>query len=179
MQALVIIDVQNDYFPGGRSELVGAVEALDRIKAVLKQFREKKHPIIFMKHINTSPSAAFFLPDTFGVEIHSDIAPLADEPVVEKHAPNSFFQTNLLELLQTKGVGELVVCGMMTHMCIDTTVRAAKDYDIPITLLYDACATKDLNIMGNCIPARVVHDTYMAGLNGMFAEIRLPEQIQL
>lgn len=179
MQALVIIDVQNDYFPGGRSELVGAVEALDQIKAVLKQFREKKHPILFIKHSNTSPSATFFIPDTFGVEIHSDITPLADEPVVVKHAPNSFFQTNLLELLQDKGVGELVVCGMMTHMCIDTTVRAAKDYGFPVTLLYDACATKDLHFMGNCIPAGVVHDTYMVGLNGMFAEIRLTEEFQL
>ena len=94
-----------------------------------------------------------------------------------KHTPNSFFKTNLLELLKSKGIDQLVVCGMMTHMCIDTTVRAAKDYGIPVTLLYDACATKDLTIMGNSIPAKVVHDAYMAGLNGMFAEVKLTAQI--
>lgn len=179
VQALLIIDVQNDYFPAGRSELVGAVEALGRIKTVLKQFREKKYPVIFIKHINTAPNASFFLPNTSGVEIHAEITPSLDETVVVKHAPNSFFQTTLLQLLRDKGIGELVVCGMMTHMCIDTTVRAAKDYGIPITLLYDACATKDLHIMGKCIPAEVVHDAYMAGLSGMFAEIKLTEQLQL
>lgn len=64
MQALVIIDVQNDYFPGGRSELVGAVEALDRIKVVQKQFRDKKAPVILIQHINMAHDAAFFRPNT-------------------------------------------------------------------------------------------------------------------
>lgn len=179
MQALLVIDVQNDYFPGGRSELVGAVSALEKAKTVLTRFREKKLPVIFVQHINTRPDATFFTPDTFGAEIHTDIKPLSNEPVIVKHAPNSFFQTNLLELLRDKGIRKLVVCGMMTHMCIDTTVRAAKDYGIPVTLLYDACATKNLSIMGKSIPAAEVHDAYMAGLNGMFAEIILAEQLDL
>lgn len=179
MQALLIIDVQNDYFPGGRFELAGAVDALERIKAVLRRFREKGLPVIFVQHINTRPGASFFLPDTVGVEIHPDIAPTGGEPVVVKHAPNSFFQTNLPELLQAAEVSELAVCGMMTHMCIDSTVRAAKDYGIPVTLLYDACAARDLKIMGHSIPARTVQDAHMAALNGMFAEIRLTEQLEL
>lgn len=104
---------------------------------------------------------------------------MGGEPVVVKHAPNSFFRTNLLELLQAGKVSGLVVCGMMTHMCIDTTVRAAKDYGIPVTLLYDACATRDLEIRGHSLPAQMVHDAYMAGLNGMFAEIRLTDQLEL
>lgn len=177
MRALLIIDVQNDYFPGGRCELVGSVQALERVKAVLNRFREKECPVIFVQHVNTRPGASFFIPDTSGVEIHPDIAPVEGEPVVVKHAPNSFFRTNLPELLQAGGVSELVVCGMMTHMCIDTTVRAAKDYGIPVTLLYDACATMNLEIMGNSIPAHVAHDAYMAGLNGMFADVRLTEQL--
>lgn len=179
MQALLIIDVQNDYFPGGRFELAGAVEALERTRAVLDRFREKGLPVIFVQHINTRPDASFFLPDTVGAEIHPDIAPAGDEPIVVKHAPNSFFRTNLLELLQAREVNELVVCGMMTHMCIDTTVRAAKDYGIPVTLLYDACAARDLKIMEHSIPAQTVQDAYMAGLNGMFAEIKLAEQLEL
>lgn len=178
MQALLIIDVQNDYFPGGRFELAGAVEALERTGAVLRRFREKGLPVIFVRHINTRPGASFFLPDTSGAEIHPDIAPRGDEPVVVKHAPNSFFQTNLLEVLQAGKVSGLVVCGMMTHMCIDTTVRAAKDYGIPVTLLYDACAAGDLEIRGRSISAQMVHDAYMAGLDGMFAEIKLADQLE-
>ncbi len=178
MHALLIIDVQNDYFPGGKFELVGAVQALEQVKTVLGRFREKGAPVIFVQHMNASPDAPFFIPNTFGAEIHPDIAPLSDEPVVVKHTPNSFFQTNLLELLRAKKVSELVVCGMMTHMCIDTTVRAAKDHGIPVTLLYDACATRDLTMMERLLPAAVVHDAYMAGLNGTFAEIKLASQLE-
>ena len=152
---------------------------LCKTRAVLDRFREKGLPVIFVQHINTRPDASFFLPDTVGAEIHPDIAPAGDEPIVVKHAPNSFFRTNLLELLQAREVNELVVCGMMTHMCIDTTVRAAKDYGIPVTLLYDACAARDLKIMEHSIPAQTVQDAYMAGLNGMFAEIKLAEQLEL
>lgn len=178
MKALLIIDVQNDYFPGGAFELVGVVEALANIKDVLRHFRSVELPVIHVQHVNINPGATFFLPNTEGVNIHTILTPLANEIVVVKHAPNSFFQTGLYELLQTKGIDELIVCGMMTHMCIDTTVRAAKDYDIPITLLYDACATKDLAIMANTIPANSVHDAYMAGLNGMFANVILTSQLK-
>lgn len=179
MQALLIIDVQNDYFPGGKSELVNPLEALNQIKTVLNRFREAQRPVIFVQHINTRQGATFFIPNTIGVQIHKDIAPLESEPVIVKQTPNSFYQTNLLEVLHAKSISKLVVCGMMTHMCIDTTVRAVKDYGLSTTLLYDACATKDLTIMGNSIPANIVHDAYMAGLNGMFAQVQLVEQVQL
>lgn len=76
-------------------------------------------------------------------------------------------------------VDELVVCGMMTHMCIDTTVRAARDYPFPVTLLYDACATKELDIMGKTIPAETVHNAYMAGLNGTFARVLTTGELEM
>lgn len=178
MKALLIIDVQNDYFPGGASELAGAFEALANIETVLSHYRLAELPVIHVQHINIKPGATFFLANTEGVNIHTNLTPLTNETVVVKHAPNSFFQTGLYELLQTKGIDELVICGMMTHMCIDTTVRAAKDFAIPITLLYDACATKDLCIMENMIPANSVHDAYMAGLNGMFANVICTSQLK-
>lgn len=178
MKALVIIDVQNDYFPGGRCELVGTDHALKNIKQVLNHFRDKKDLVIHVQHINTRQGAGFFLPDTEGVKIHPDLTPQQGEPVIIKHTPNSFYETELLEVLKRLNVDELVVCGMMTHMCIDTTVRAAKDHAFPVTLIYDACATKDLTIMEHTIPAHTVHDAYMAGLNGMFAQVVLTSQLK-
>lgn len=171
MQALLIVDVQKDYFPGGKHELVGATEALTKIQTVLEQFRIIQQPIIFVQHINTSTEATFFLPNTNGIEIHRAITPLVGDPVVVKHAPNSFFQTELLELLQSKNIDELVICGMMTHMCIDTTVRAAKDYGYTLTLLADACATRDLLWEETIIPAKVVQQVYLASLDEGFAEV--------
>lgn len=179
MKALLIVDVQNDYFPGGRCELVGTSEALDNIKYVLEQLRAQKRPIIHVQHINNFAGAPFFLPDTEGVKIHAALTPLGNESIVVKHAPNSFYQTNLLSIVHGLNIGELVVCGMMTHMCIDTTVRAARDFSIPVRLLYDACATKDLSIMDKTLPADLVHDAYMAGLNGIFAQVQYTRDFKL
>ena len=99
------------------------------------------------------------------------VEPLPGEPIVVKHAPNSFFETCLLDQLNQLGVDELVVCGMMTHMCVDTTVRAAKDHKLSVTLLHDACATKDLVFDGVTIPAKQVQGGFMAALQGMFANV--------
>jgi nicotinamidase-related amidase len=90
---------------------------------------------------------------------------------VTKHAPNSFLGTNLAEILRETHLTELVVCGMMSHMCVNTTVRACMDYSIKPTLLYDACATKDLTFNGKIIPAPTVQDAFMASLNGLFATL--------
>lgn len=179
MKALLIIDVQKDYFPGGKCELAGPLEALANIKKVLNSYREKNLPVIHIQHVNARPGATFFLPETEGVEIHEELTPINDEAVIIKHFPNSFHETGLLDVLKEKSIDELVVCGMMTHMCIDTTVRAAKDLSLPITLLYDACATKELTIMGKSVPAHTVHMSYMAGLNGMFAQVILTEQLEI
>ncbi len=170
-QALLLIDIQNDYFAGGRSQLHEPLEALANAEWVLKKFRESGAPVIHVQHISVQDGATFFLPGTDGVKIHERLTPLESEPVVVKHAPSSFLGTNLLELLQDGNITELVVCGMMSHMCIDTTVRACKDHGLKVTLLEDACATKDLNFRDTVIPAETVHRTFMAALSGMFARV--------
>lgn len=80
-----------------------------------------------IRHISNRPGSTFFLPDTEGADIHQCVAPTGGEEIVRKHFPNSFFQTNLLNLLKSKEITNLVICGMMMHMCVDATVRAAKD----------------------------------------------------
>ncbi|GLC81334.1 cysteine hydrolase family protein [Lacrimispora brassicae] len=170
-KALLLIDIQNDYFKGGLSELVDPLQAVDNAKKILTTFRENKLPVIHIQHINTREGATFFLPNTVGVKIHVAVEPLESEYIVIKHAPNSFFETNLGSILKENNIESLVVCGMMSHMCIDTTVRAAKDYGIDVTLIEDACTTKDLSFNGTTIPAKTVHNSFMAALNGMFAKV--------
>lgn len=104
-----------------------------------------------------------------GAEIHRDIAPQSGEKVIIKHEPNSFYETALQNELSQSGVTELVICGMMTHMCIDTTVRAAKDYEYQTILIEDACATRDLEWNQEWIPAKTVQKVFMASLNQEFA----------
>lgn len=168
MRALLIIDVQNDYFPFGKYELHAPEAALDAIKDLLKYFREKNLPVFYVQHISEE-DADFFVPGTEGAEIHRDIAPQSGEKVIIKHEPNSFYETALQDELKESGVTELVVCGMMTHMCIDTTVRAAKDYGYHMILIEDACATRDLEWKQEWIPAKTVQKVFMASLNQEFA----------
>lgn len=175
-QALLLVDIQNDYFAGGKSELVEPLKALDNAERVLKRFRETGKSVIHVQHVSLSESATFFMPNTDGVKIHERLMPLKCESVVVKHTPSSFYNTDLVEILRWREIDELVVCGMMSHMCIDTTVRACKDYALKVTLLEDACATKDLAFAGEVIPAQTVHKAFMAALNGMFARVIKTEE---
>ena len=178
-KALLLIDIQNDYFAGGKAELFEPEKALCDAEKVLDMFRKQDLPVIHVQHINTRAGATFFLPNTDGVRIHERLTPRDGESVVVKHVPNSFYDTKLSDIIMGKQVSELVVCGMMTHMCVDTTVRAAKDYGMPVILVHDACATKDLVFGGETLPASMIQKAYLAGLNGMFAKITVASELQL
>lgn len=172
IKALIIIDIQNDYFENGKMELVGSEKASKNAKTILEFFRDKKLPIVHIQHIATSPAATFFLPNTEGVKINKNVEPKGDEKVIIKHYPNSFRETELLDFLKSIQISELVICGMMTHMCIDTTTRAAYDLGFKSIVIGDACATKDLEFDGEKVNAKEVQIAYLSALDGTFAEIQ-------
>ena len=169
--ALLIIDIQNDYFPGGRMELVGSVAASLQAKALLEAFRARGLPVIHVQHLSNRPGATFFLPDTEGARIHGSVEPAAGETVITKHFPNAFRETTLAQTLGERGIKSLVIAGMMSHMCIDTSTRAAADAGYACTLVHDACATRDLAFGGTTVPAAQVHAAFMAAMNGAFAKV--------
>lgn len=169
--ALLIIDIQNDYFPGGTMELVGPGAAAAKAATLLTAFRKKSLPVVHMQHIATRPGATFFRPGTPGAEIHESVRPAPGETVFRKNFPNSFRETPLLEHLRGAGISNLVIAGMMTHMCVDTTTRAAADLGFACSLAHDACATKALAFNGVEVAAGNVQASYMAGLNGLFAKV--------
>lgn len=175
--ALLLIDIQNDYFPGGAMELVGAELAAAQAARLLHHFRERSLPVFHVQHVMTRPGATFFLPDTPGVEIHQTVKPAAGESIIVKHFPNSFRETELLASLQAASITDLVVAGMMTHMCVDTTVRAASDLGFKCSLAADACATRDLAYDGETVKAHSVQLAYLAGLNGLFATVKSAEAL--
>lgn len=170
-KALLIIDIQNDYFPGGKMELEGSIQASKNAAALLAVFREKHLPVIHIQHIATKAGASFFLPNTTGVAIHENVLPLEGETVIQKNFPNSFRMTSLLDHLKRHEITDLIIAGMMTHMCVDTTVRAACDLEFSCQVAHDACATKALSFGDVLVPAVQVQGAYMAALNGSFAEV--------
>jgi nicotinamidase-related amidase len=138
---------------------------------LLTVFRQSNKPIFHVQHVASGQGATFFLPDTKGVEIHKTLAPLPGEPVVQKYFPNSFRETGLLEALRQAGIEGLVICGAMSHMCIDATTRAACDYGLHCWVIHDACATRSLVFEGQEVPAMQVHAAFMAALQARYAQV--------
>jgi len=169
--ALLVIDIQNDYFPGGAMELEGADAAGGKAAAAIAKFRNEGKPVIHVRHLSVRPGSTFFLPGTKGAEIHPAMTPRPGETVIEKNFPNSFRSTPLKETLDKQGIKNLVVAGMMTHMCVDASVRHAADLGYKITLLGDACATRAQSYGGEKVPARQVHAAFLAALNGFYAKV--------
>lgn len=175
--ALVLIDIQNDYFPGGAMELEGSLLAGAQAGRLLQDFRRRGRPVVHIQHVSTRPGATFFLPDTPGVEIHPSVAPIDGEVVFRKHFPNSFRGTPLLEHLRQRQITQLVIAGMMTQMCIDTSTRAAADLGFECFLAHDACATRALSFGGATVTAAQVQTAFLAALNGLFAQVQSVEQL--
>lgn len=175
--ALLVIDMQNDYFPGGKMELTGSTEAAMKTGAILKHFRNRSIPVIHIQHLSVREGATFFIPGTDGAGIHSSVTPLPDEKIFTKYYPNSFRNTGLQNYLTANGIKKLVVAGMMTHMCVDTTVRAAFDLGYETILAGDCCATRNLTIHGREVAAEHVHDSFLAALNPLFASVMTKDQI--
>ena len=169
--ALILIDIQKDYFPGGAMELSGSEAAAAKAGRALGWFREKGWPVIHIQHLSVRQGAGFFIPETPGVEFHPFVAPGDGETVIQKHFPNSFRGTGLQDKLDEADVKRLVIAGMMSHMCVDATTRAAFDLGFQCVLLADACATRELEFGHVTVSAAHVHAAFMAALGAVYAEV--------
>ena len=177
-RALLIVDIQLDYFDGGAFPLVGPDAAAAAARSVLDGFRASGEPIVHIFHVSTEAEAPFFVKGTPGIEIHPLVAPVGDEIVLAKHEPNSFIGTGLQQVLTDEGVTELVVVGMMSSMCIDSTTRAASELGFEVTVVSDACAAPDLTFGDTVIPGATVHASFMAALDGSFATVLTSGELQ-
>ncbi len=170
-QGLILVDIQNDYFVGGNMELVDMEQAAKNAGNLLAKFRDKTLPIFHVQHLSNRPGATFFVPETDGVKINEFVSPLPAEIVVQKHYPNSFRETTLLEHIRNEDIGNLTICGAMSHMCIDATTRASFDLGFDCTVIEDACATRNLEHNGRIIEAQNVHAAFMAALSAVYATV--------
>lgn len=169
--AFMVIDIQNDYFPGGAMPLYQTDVAAEKARAALHYARSQHHLCIIVQHISRDPNATFFRPSTVGAQLHRQFLPILDDIHIVKHYPNAFRETLLAHYLETFHIRSLVIAGMMTHMCIDATVRAAHDSGYHITLLSDATATKELQYGPVNVSAERVQAAYLAALEDTYAQI--------
>jgi nicotinamidase-related amidase len=149
--ALLIIDIQNFYFPGEGPGLVNADKASFNAGEVLNIFREEKQLIIHVRHRSKK-----------GFEIHKSVTPAPGEQVITKDEVNCFKGTDLHQYLKSNNVNQLVIIGMQTHMCLEAAVRAAHDLGFKCIVIEDACATRDLQYGDLTIKAKDVHNSTLA-----------------
>jgi nicotinamidase-related amidase len=158
--ALILIDIQNFYFPGGKSEIVDPEPASVNAKKVLEKARADGMLIVHVRH-NSEP----------GGEIHVNVRPKEGEKVISKDEVNAFKGTDLLDTLKSHEIERVVITGMMTHMCVEAATRAAADFGFEVVVVQDACATRDLEFGGVKVSAKDVHTSTLATLNRYYGKI--------
>src|SRR5690606_25055527 len=175
-RALILIDIQNDYFAGGKWSLEGMDGATANAARVLSAARQAGDKVIHVRHEFESADAPFFVPGSAGANIHPQVQPLASEAVVLKHQVNAFLGTDLKAQLDAAGTEQITLVGAMSHMCIDAAAHASSDFVYATTVIHDACATRDQEFEGLSIQAAQVHAAYMAALAFAYASVVSTEQ---
>ena len=175
-RGLIIIDVQNDYFPGGKWPLVNIESAAANAAKLMQRVRADGDLVIHVRHEFPRADAPFFAPGSEGAKLHPNLCAIEGEPVVLKHHVNCFRETDLKTILDQHGVDELVICGAMSHMCVDAGVRAASDLGYKCLVVHDACATRDQAFQGKIVPAADVHAAFMAAIEFGYARLASTEQ---
>ncbi len=158
--ALLLIDIQDFYFSGGSSPLENPEKASLNAQKILKKFQEKGMLVVHIRHNAKS-----------GAEIHKHVIPINKEKVISKDHVNGFKDTDLLKYLRAHKVKQLIICGMMTHMCVEAATRAAHDFGFDCILIGDACATRDLKYGDKIIKAADVHLSTLSSLDGYYAKV--------
>ena len=170
-QAILVIDLQNEYLSTGKLPLVGIDKAADNAAKIITDAREKAIQVIHVQHIFVNGEKPAFEPGSDGIEIQKNVAPINDEIVIVKNYVNSFLHTNLKEVLEKNAIEELIIVGAMSHMCVDAAVRAASDFGYKVKVIHDACATLDLEFNGLRVPAAYAHATLMAAFDFAYARV--------
>lgn len=178
-KALLLIDVQKEYFSEGKLALPGMEAALEPIEALIADFRAGYLPVLFVQHValDADPEAPFAAFAT-GTELHDRLQPELHDAVIAKSSPNAFVQSWLQARLQGQGVTELVIAGAMTQTCIDSTARGALDFGYPVTIASDACVAGALEWEGKAISAAQVQKTFLAALAALMAVKPVAEIIE-
>lgn len=162
--ALILVDIQNDYFDGGLWPVHQMEMVAEKAALLLEHARKEGMDVVHIHHEIPNENAPFFRPGSEGAKIHASVAPVEGEAVILKHRPNSFQGTDLNQELKDAGVTDVVICGAMSQMCIDATARAAADFGYKVTVVENACGAKEQVFNGRVIEAEQVHAAFMAPL---------------
>ncbi len=177
--ALIVIDIQNDYFADGAFALTDMEAAAGKAANLIERFRAKDGLIIHIQHKMIRPNPPFFIPGSDGEKIATCVLPKTGEPVVVKTFANAFRDTDLIVQLKALGVIDLVIVGAMGNNCVAATTRAATDFGFQVTVVHDACASASLSFLDKVVPSDMIHAAFMAALKMQGAQVVAGAELML
>ena len=178
-EALLVIDVQNEYFTGSlpvtypHGSIVNILQAMDAAHAA-------RIPVVVIQHANKADGAATFRPGTPAWELHPDVKKRPHDLLVEKTLPGSFTGTHLGEWLKERGITTVTIAGYMTQMCCDTTARQAFHRGLSVKFLSDATGTLSITNRAGTISDADLHRAILVTQQMRFSQVMTTtEWIQL
>ena len=179
-EALIIVDVQNDYFPGGALPNWKPVETANEIKKIMNKFRQDGKEVIHVGHYMTpklGKTIPGFKEGTYGAEFHDIVKPLNTEKVIYKNYSDSFVATDLKEYLLSKDIDTVIVVGMMIHNCVNATAYSGTDEGFKTIVVAEAVNTMDRELFGEIIPAETIWKIFLAGITFAYAQVKRVDDI--
>ncbi|KFD20424.1 cysteine hydrolase family protein [Yokenella regensburgei] len=174
--ALIVIDIQNEYFTG-KMVIPDGMQALNNSKKLVNFAHQKGMPVFFVQHVGAKNDPLFAEGSVYA-EFHKDLLPGANDITVKKATPSAFVGTSLDAQLKKRGINQLVVTGLMTHMCVSSTARDAVPLGYSVIIPEDATATRDLNDwQGGVVDHRVLQRAALTAVADVFAEISTTERV--
>ncbi|MDP5272839.1 cysteine hydrolase family protein [Chengkuizengella axinellae] len=168
--ALLIIDVQVIMFTYGGGKLHNGEKVLHNIKELLKKARSSNTTVVFIQHTE----APNLIEGKEGWPIHPELGPFDNEVVIQKNYVDSFYKTALHEKLQEHGIENLVIVGMQTDFCVDTTCRRAFSMGYKSVLVEDGHSTFDTEVL----KAEQIIAHHNNTLGGRFVELKSTNEIE-
>lgn len=169
-RALLIIDVQNEYFTG-KLPVTYPSGSLDNILAALDAALGSDIATVVVQHTSLSKDATAFIKGTIGWELHPEVSKRDHDVLIEKKLPGSFTGTDLESWLRSMNIDTVTICGYMTHMCCDTTARQAMHLGLKVEFLSDATGTLSLNNTAGSVTAKDLHHAILIIQSARFSRV--------
>lgn len=169
-RALIVIDVQNEYFIGALP-ISYPVGHLSNIARVMDVATTQGIPTIVVQHTFAQPDAPFFKRDTAEWQLHPEVADRACDLLIEKNYPGCFTGTELEAWLKERGIDTLVIAGYMSHMCCDTTARQAMHLGLNVEFLSDATGTLAVSNSAGSVSGEEMHRSILVAQQMMISTV--------
>jgi nicotinamidase-related amidase len=176
--ALVLVDVQKAFLEWeADGKRRNNPEAVANIATLLSAFRRDHRPVFHIRHASRQADSALH-PEKSGYVVIDEAREIDGEPVIVKSVNSGFIGTDLEDRLRGRDIGTVIIAGITTNHCVETTTRMAGNLGFDARLVSDACYTFDrTGYNGRIETAESIHDMTLSNLNGEFATIETTESL--